>query len=1023
MKYIYSILAVMLFGCQVMLAQQNTVSGTVTENEQGDPVIGASVVEKGTLNGTTTDFDGNFSLKITTSNPTLVISYMGFKTKEIPLNGSTNITVTLEEDTQLLDEVVVVGYGVIRKSDLTGSVGKVDVAELKKTNSLDAVQAMQGRMAGVNVISNSGSPGAGATIRIRGIGTVNNSNPLYVVDGFPSSDISYIAPSDIESMEILKDASATAIYGSRGANGVVLIKTKSGARGKEMEIEATTYLGISKVAKTLDMADATQFAHARETIGATDPRLQYILESEKNGTYLKGTNWQDEVTRVAFSNRHSVSVQGNNDKYNYNFGTTYSDEQGIIKGTKLKKFMLHTNNTYSIKENVKLGLNINYVWHKKPDDNDNEFYRSVLPGALRSDPVSAAWDTYTNFYGQIYYSPAQTNPALGIWQNSYTKTKDNRFVGNFFLQIDDLFTKGLSFRSQYGRSLIFNDYKKFSPEYYITASQKNDEQTLYRKRGNGDIWVNTNYFSYNKGFDKLNINATLGMELQATEWSDIWAKGYGVPADTDLQYLGAAKDAEKFQLGGGKGHNRLQSYFARTNFSWDNKYMITGTLRFDGSSRFTKDYRWGWFPSFSFGWNIANQDFMESLRDVIPVLKFRAGWGLVGNQDSASDFGYVTSVNNGYTYAFNKEIVEGSVQNQLANEELQWESAEQYNIGIDYGLFDNKLDGSIDYFVRKTKDMILSVPIPLYAGKRSPIINAGTMQNKGVEFSINYNNTAGDFTYGIGINTTWIKNEVTSLAGSDPIRSGSVGRIGNTTKTEEGREIAYFYGYKTNGIFQTQADLDNYVTSNGTAIKGPGGTTPQLGDVIFIDQNDDGLVDEEDKTYLGSASPNFTGGINLNLGYKNFDFTAFMNYSVGNEIFNAMYQSLYSTDMFETNISKDMALNHWSADNTTSNLPRLALTDSNQNGTAVSDRMVEDGSYLRLKQIQLGYTFSQDITQKMGIKRLRIYSAADNLLTFTKYSGLDPELFGLYENPLYYGVDMVNYPQPRIYSFGLNITF
>lgn len=1007
---------------QVETVQQNKKITGVVVDDKGEAVIGANILIKGTTNGTISDMDGKFALDVT-EGAMIEISFIGYTSQNIKYIGQTDLKIVLKEDTETLDEIVVVGYGVMRKSDLTGSVGKVDVKELRKTSTLDAAQAMQGRMAGVSVISNSGNPGAGATIRVRGVGTINNSDPLYIVDGFPSSDISHIAPSDIESMEVLKDASATAIYGSRGANGVILVKTKSGAKDQKVEIQANAYLGISQVANTLDMADATQFAHARQAIGSTDDILNYVLDSEKSGKYLKGTDWQDEVMRIALSQRYNVSVQGAGDSYSYNHGVTYSDEKGIVKGSELKKFMFHTNNTYSIMKKVKVGLNLNYVWYEKPGSDGNDFYRSVLPGALRSDPVSSAWDNYTNFYGQVYYSPAQTNPALGIWKNKYTTTTEHRFIANFFLQIDDLFLKGLSFRSQYGRILTFNDYKKFSPSYYITASQKNDEQTLNQIRNNGDTWSNTNYFSYNGSVDKLNIGATLGMEVQSNTWSDVDVTAYGVPENADLQYIGAHKDNDKFILKGGKSQNRLASGFFRTNLSWDNKYLVTGTVRLDGSSRFMKEQRWGWFPSFSAGWNVANENFMETVRNVMPIFKLRAGWGLVGNQDSAGDFDYVSSVQNGYSYVFNKNIATGSVQNQLANQELTWESAEQYNIGLDYGFFDNKLNGSIDFFVRKTKDMILSRPIPEYAGKQRPNVNAGTMENKGLEFSINYQDQVGDFSYGIGLNATWIKNEVTSLAGGDPIRSGSVGRLGNTTKTEEGREIAYFYGYKTGGIFKTQQSIDSYVTSEGKNIVGPGGVRPQLGDVMFIDRNDDGKISEEDMTYLGSASPNVTGGINLNLGYKNFDVTVFMNYSLGNEIVNSMYQSLYSTDMFETNISRDMALNHWSAENPNANLPRLALTDSNLNGTSFSDRMVEDGSYLRIKQLQLGYTFPQKWMNKAGVKSLRIYGAVDNLYTITNYTGLDPEVFGLYGNPLYYGVDMVNYPQPRTFSFGLNLTF
>lgn len=1006
------------------------VTGTVTD-VLGEAIIGANVSEKGNpSNGTITDVEGKFSLSVPNKS-VLVISYIGYITQSVQLvPGKEQYAVKLAEDSKTLDEVVVVGYGVMRKSDLTGSVGKINVDDLKKVSTVDAVQAMQGRMAGVNIVSNSGSPGAGATVRIRGIGTFNNSDPLYIVDGFPVGDISHIAPSDIESLEVLKDASATAIYGSRGANGVIMVKTKAGSKGSSMEVQANAYLGVSQMAKKLEMADATQFSMAwRELQGGTDeefannhPLTQHVLDSYEKDNYLKGTDWQKEISRLALSQRYNVSVQGAGESYSYSHGVTYSDEQGIVKGSELQKFMFHTNNNYNLTKKIKVGLNINYVWYQKPGDQNSDFYSGTIPGALRSDPISVAWDQYTDFFGEIYYSQAAKNPALSIWQNGYNHTTDHRFIGNFYLQIDDLFVKGLSFRAQYGKILSFNENKSFSPIYHITPTQKNDEQTLYQKRYNSNSWSNTNYFSYNKAVSKLNINATLGMELQANEGSDIWAKAYDVPEDADLQYLGAHKDAVKFDLGGGKGQSRLASGFFRANLSWDNKYLLTGTVRLDGSSRFVPEQRWGWFPSFSAGWNIGNEPFMESIREVLPILKLRAGWGLVGNQSSAGEFDYVSSVNGGYTYALNGLPVAGSVQQQLANTELTWESAEQFNIGVDYGFFDNKLNGSIDFFLRKTNDMILSRPIPLYAGKKRPSVNAGTMENRGFEGSINYADNIGDFTYNVGFNITWLKNEVTSLAGGDPIRSGGVGRSGSTTKTEVGREIAYFYGYKTDGIFKTKEQLDNHVFTDADGVTKPIQPNAALGDVKYKDLNKDGKISEDDMAYLGSASPDFTGGFNVNLGYKNVDFTLFMNYSLGGEIVNTMYQSLYSSRMFETNISRDMALNHWSPENSNSNLPRLNKADLNGNDN-YSDLWVENGSYLRIKQVQLGYTLPKTWTLKAGIKSLRLYAAVDNLYTFTKYSGLDPELFGLYGNPFYYGIDMVNYPQPRTYSFGLNLIF
>jgi TonB-dependent starch-binding outer membrane protein SusC len=1014
MRKLSLLLVLMLLTVMQVLAQR-TITGNVTSMEDGKGIPGVSVIIKGTTQGALTDIDGKYSLKVPKEATTLIFSFVGMKKQEIALTSSNVMDVQLQSEAIDVEGVVVVGYGVMRKSDVTGSVGKVNIADLKKVSTIDAGKALQGRVAGVNVMSNSGSPGAGTKIRIRGIGTINNSDPLYVVDGFPMSDMSHIAPNDIESMEVLKDASATAIYGSRGANGVILVKTHSGSKGSKLVVQANVQYGYSDVTRKLELADATQFANARKVIGATDDIINYVLDQQAAGNYLKGTDWQKEIYQQGVAAKYNLSINGGSDNYSFDHGFTYADEQGTVKGTSLNKLMFHSNNNFALTKKVKVGLNFNYVHYEKPGDR-GDYYSGTIPGALRSDPISAAWDNYTNFYGEIYYSQAATNPALSIYLAGKDKYLGNRAMGNFYLQVDDIFIQGLSFRSQFGTQLDFDDHKVYSPKYFITPTQKNDESALGQSRPYGLNWDNTNYFSYNKLVNKLNINATLGMELQASKWSDIWATGYDVPENADLQYLGAHKDAVKFGLGGGQSENRLSSTFLRGNFSWDNKYVLTATIRMDGSSKFTKEKRWGYFPSVAGGWNISNEEFMKNVK-LLSLLKLRAGWGVVGNQSSAGNFDYVSSVKGGYIYALNGVPIEGAVQEQLANTELTWEGAESVNFGVDFGLFKNRLTGTVDYFIRNTNNMILQRPIPIYAGKKKPAVNAGTMQNKGIELSLNYAESKGDFNYNVGFNVSFIKNEVTSLAGGDPIRGGGAGRMGSATKTEVGREIAYFYGYKTSGIFKTQEQLDAYV-KDGVAIQPNAG----LGDVIFQDLNGDGKITELDMTYLGSATPKMYGGFNANLSYKGFDMVLFINGSFGNEIVNSMYQTLYNSKMFECNISSDMAVNHWSPENPTSDVPRLDAADLNKNTENFSDRYVENGSYLRIKNLQFGYSIPIGFAQKMHIKNLRIYASFDNLLTFTKYTGLDPELFGLYGDPFNYGVDMVNYPQPRSYSLGLNLT-
>jgi TonB-linked SusC/RagA family outer membrane protein len=994
---------------------QVNVKGKVIDKVSKESLFGATIQVDGNGPSTVTNISGEFEIVAPKGIQSLLISFVGYKSKKVSVMP--NLTVELEPDNTNLNEVVVVGYGTMRKRDVTGSVGRVNVSDIHKVTSIDAAKALQGRVAGVNVISNSGSPGSGVKIRIRGIGTINNSDPLYVVDGFPMGDISHIAPTDIESMEVLKDASATAIYGSRGANGVILVKTRTGSKSGKFDVSATVLTGVSVINKRLDLADATEFANARKSIGMTDDIINYVLDQQAAGNYLKGTDWQREIYRQAISTRYNVGISGNSETYSYDHGVTASTEEGVVKGTQLEKFMFHSNNNLKLTDKIKFGANFNYVHYERPGER-NDFYSGTIPGALRSDPISVPFDNYTNFFGEVYYSQAATNPALSIYLAEKQKSIGNRFMGNFFLEFNDLWTKGLSFRSQFGATMDYNETKTYSPEYFITPTQKNDVSSLYQSRGEGLSWVFTNYFSYNKRVNKLNINATLGSELQANQYSDIWATGYDVPETASLQYLGAHKDAVLFGLGGGQSENRLESFYARGNFSWDNKYVLTATIRSDGSSKFMPEQRWGTFPSFAASWNVHEESFMSEIVKTLSTFKVRAGWGQVGNQGSAGNFDYVSSVNGGYNYTFNGIPVEGAVQQQLANTELTWENSEQLNVGLDLGLFNNNLTATMDYFIRDTNDMILSKPIPTYAGKRRPAVNAGTMQNRGFEFSLNYANNKNAFKYDIGLNFAMITNEITSLAGGDPIRSGGVGRLGNTTKTEVGREIAYFYGYQTDGLFKTQEQLDAY-KKDDVAIQPNAG----LGDVKFVDRNGDGKISELDMTYLGSASPELTGGLNVNLSYKGFDMVMFFTGSYGNEIVNSMRQSLYNSKMFETNISRDMAVNSWTPANPNSNVPRLNAADLNNNTENFSDLYVEDGSYIRLKNIQFGYTIPSAQSKRFGVSNFRIYTTIDNLLTFTKYTGLDPELFGLYGNPFYYGVDMVNYPQPTTYSMGININF
>lgn len=1009
-KILYLFFLCCLIPC-TLYAQSSQITGTVTDSSDGSPLIGVTVANQNHV-GTLTNIDGKYSIDAKQGD-ILTFSFLGMQAQTVKVGSQRVIDIVLTENNQLLNEVVVVGYGTMRKSDLTGSLSSLKSDQLTQLSAVDVTQSIQGRASGVSVINNSGEPGAGTKIRIRGTGSVNNSDPLYVVDGFPVSDISHIAPHDVESMEILKDASAVAIYGSRGANGVILVKTKGGSFNKKTQVNVNVFAGMTEVDKKIDMLNAAEYAtlklEAYKNAGINPSLSSQSILNYAIANNSRGTNWQDEIMRTGSTQNYNVNVSGGSERSKYDFGGTYSTEKGIVKNTYMDKFMFHLNNEYKLFNNVTVGINASYTTYEK-SGNDGDFYSGSITQALKADPVSAAWDTYTNEFGEIYFSYGR-NPAQSAYENKYRKTKEDRFIANAYLQINDIGLKGLSFRAQFGKQFAYAKSRNYYPVYYITADQQRNKSSLTENRSDNPYWNTNEYFSYVNVFGKHSVNATLGVEAQKSNSNNLYVKVYDVPENEDLRYPNMSSNKENLEVSGGAGHSALLSGFFRLNYSYDSKYLFTGTFRADGTSRFKK--KWGYFPSFSLGWNIMEEEFAKDFKQntSFSQLKLRGGWGHVGNQASAGDFDYLALMTNGYTAVFGGSQVDGAIQQKLANEELSWETSEQYNIGLDYGLLNGALSGNIDYFIRNTNDMILDTPIPIYAGMWRPKTNAGSVRNSGFEFSLNYEKSIGqDFTFNAGGNISFIKNEVTSLGGGEPL-------YGQYSKTEVGKEIGYFYGLQSMGIFKTEEQLNSYVNEKGSPIQ----PNASLGDVQFKDQNGDGVIDDNDRVYLGSAMPDFTYGITLSAVYKGIDLNLFFQGSQGNKIANYMYSVQYSTSMREWSNSKDM-MNRWTPENSNSDLPRVHDGDPNQNDR-FSSRYVEDGSYFRLKTLQLGYTLPSVISKKAFLSKARIYVSADNLFTITNYSGYNPEISDLWGNPLNAGVDMATYPTPRVFTIGCNLSF
>jgi TonB-dependent starch-binding outer membrane protein SusC len=1000
-----------------LVAQTNILKGTVND-ERGNPLSGATVKVKETGSSTTTNEKGYYSIDVPSNGKTIIISYVGMVSREFSISDPGISNIVLSPGVDALTDVVVVGYGSLRKKDLTGAVGTVKGEQLTQIATPDAVQAMQGRIAGVQVIANSGEPGAGARIRIRGIGSINGSNPIFVVDGYQTGDISFLAPGDIESIDVLKDASATAIYGARGANGVVLVTTKKGKNGPA-KFMVDAYAGFQEAWRTLPMTDATQFANlvleGYENDGnPLSPnselytRLDYVRQNNN-----KGTNWQDEVMQKGFIQNYTLTAAGGSEQNKYRISGTYFTQDGIVRNSSLKKYFINFNNDYKFNKWLTAGVSGAFS-HFEKNYYNSDLYSGVLTTALAADPLAAAWDKVTNNWGRADISYTN-NPARSVDELKNNKGYGNYLVGNIYVQAKLM--DGLTFRSQFGTSYNVGHNKSYAPQFFIATDEARDRSSLWERRSESTSWLWSNYLNYNKTFGLHTVGAMAGMEVQQGKYSDFQATAYDVPPDASLQYMSTSQSTE-FVVNSNQSETGLTSYFGRLNYGYDDRYLLTATVRYDGSSKFLGDNRWGVFPSFAGAWVISNEGFMENV-SAISFLKLRAGWGKVGNEQSAGPYGYVTTMTGNNIYVLNDQLVQGFAPSQLANPELKWEVSQQTNVGVDVNFLKNRLTFSADYFDRQTQDMIVAVPIPNYVGAAAPRVNAGTMTNKGFEFTAGYRG-GGAFKYNISANMSFITNTVTSLGGGAPQDGGGVGKIGNTTRTEVGMPFPYYYGLRSDGIFNNQAELDAHKDKSGAPIQ----PNAQLGDVKFLDTNGDGVIDDKDRVELGSPYPDFEFGFSTDFSYKNFDLRIFIQGVSGNEIVNGM---LYNTRNISNsgggwNNFETIRLNRWTAATPENNEPRMTSRDLNNN-MRFSDRYVMDGSYIRMKNIQFGYTIPFNAAGKVKISNLRVYVAADNLFTITNYEGFDPEVSEYYSNPYAYGVDVGTYPQSRIYRAGVTLNF
>lgn len=1011
-----------------------SIKGVVT-NKNLETIPGVTVVIKNANTGTITDRNGNFKLDVPLNYDSLIFSYVGMRRQEVAIGKKSQLNIILEPEFIGVDEVIVVGYGDQRKSDLTGAISTIEVDNTRRIPVSGFDQALQGRAAGVLVTSTSGSPGGGTTVRIRGIGTVNNNNPLFVIDGIPTDDIRFLNMDDIDNVEILKDASATAIYGNRGANGVILINTKKGRPGTPV-ITTESYIGVNEVWKNPEMGNSKQFVtlnnlavingNASEGPGA----YKYIEEFKNPDNFTGGTNWWKMITRKAMIHNHNFSISGGNEMNKYLMSLSYLSQEGTIKGSDFNRLTFRVNNDYKLSDKIDVSFNGNFSQAKRKtiqeDDLDGGIvFTSIVLDPLTSgeerpfnDPIRLKYGEFSRWYESIYSNKNNPVAQIGRSLNSWVQL---RLFGNLTLNYQ--INKYLAYHSIFGIDIRRAECTDFLPTYWMDSDSKNDINRVTQEQDKNTDWVYENTLTYRRLFGKSHdLTAMIGMTTEGGKSETVVASKRNVPGNEDyLRYLSSATTDPN--VTGIVSDYALNSYIGRVNYSIKSQYMITASVRADGSSKFAKGAKWGYFPSISGGWRLSNEKFFTALNPYkfIDDLKVRLGWGQVGNQNiSDNAFRTLIAGGNNRRYIFDGTVIQGYAPINLGNSKLTWETTESTNLGIDFMMFKNKLSGSIDFYKKQTKDMLLKLPIPLSAGlPDSPWTNAGTIQNRGFEVATNYHNKWKAVNFSINLNLSTYKNEVLSLGGGEPIMGGEQ-RLGYTTKTMVGHSIGEFFGYVVDGVFQNQREVDeaNALLAEGVYYQD---IMTRAGDFKFKDLNGDGRITGEDRTFIGSPHPDFTYGINLSAEYRQFDFSIFFQGSQGNDIFNVFkYYTHQNTGYF--NAPAGMLENAWHGEGTSNTQFQVSASTANNNLRA-SSWYVEDGSFLRIKTLQLGYNLNKSLCRKVGISSCRIYIGGQNLYTFTRYSGLDPELADLSGSPLNSGIDFAKYPQARTIMTGISIKF
>ena len=1041
-------LIVLLFTMQAVFGTLSAkpISGKVTSATDGEPLIGATIQVRGDKNGVVTDFDGNYTIQAE-QDQTLVFSYVGYLTKTVKVGAASTIDVALDEDRQSLDEVVVIGYGVQKKKLVTGATVQVKGENVAKLNTTNPLQALQGQTPGMTIISESGQPGEGLKVNIRGLGTTGSSGPLYIIDGV-RGDISTLNPADIESIDVLKDAASAAIYGSQSANGVVLVTTKSGKEGRAV-VSFDGYYGWQWAPRKTKMLNAKQYMTIMDeqninSGGAPydwyglkeDGTPKYASIFDENGN-VYDTDWVDQMFKdAAQTYSANLGVTGGSQKGNYSLTMGYMSQEGIVGGKDVSgysRYNFRINSDYQVIDNfLKVGEQVSFIYYKKNGIGVGNAYNNTLRSAFGTSPITPVYSD-NGKYGSPYndttdsdWYNADGNPYGVMMTTNNNKSQNFTATANVYAEME--FIKNLKFRTTLGVKYDSNNYRSFSPLYHFSIYSYQDTRTGVSQSasdGLGITWTNT--LSYNFKLKEHNIDAMIGYEVYRTEGQSMYGTNGSLRDGFDTWTYAYLSNGTATNQEGGLSvsgspwdEERMVSYFGRVGWNWQEKYMATATLRCDGSARFAKGHRFGWFPSISAGWVVTNEKFMEPVTKVMDYFKIRASWGQVGNQNIGNYMYLAPMAFNNYYYNFGTTLGSdadqwGAVPTRIGNEDITWETSEQFDLGFDARFLNQRLNVNFDFYVKTTKDWLVQPPVLGTVGTGAPYINGGDVKNTGVELGLAWNDRIGkDFYYYVNVNGAYNKNKVGNIPNEDGIIHGESGSVlydnsGEFYRASNGEPIGYFWGYKTAGIFQNQQEINDWIAAGNGVLQ----SDVKPGDVKYYDINHDGVINDNDKVNLGNGMPDFTYGFSFGFDWKNFDFSVQAYGQSGNKIVQTLRNVGTTTANYTTQI-----LDRWTGEGTSNKIPRVTNTNINYQ---FSDLFIQDGDFLRISSIKIGYDFAK-LLKCRYISQCHLYAQVQNAFTFTKYDGMDPEI-GYGNSGWVSGIDYGYYPRPRTFLMGVNLKF